>query len=258
MSEIAGEVPSPAGGTVFDQWLHDDNARSTRTDSAAPRSSDQPHIGELGSGSDYTPFLQHAGVPSTDIGSEGPYSVYHSVFDNYDWFTRFADPTFAYTQQQARILGLEILHMADADVLPYDDETYARAIHGYLDQARRTASTAGMKLDFDAATAAADRFAGAAHALRQQQLAPPANPAALDRELCAAEHALLLPAGLPGRPWYRHSIYAPGQFTGYEAAVIPGVNDAIAAADAPRAQSQLDQLVQALDRAAAALSATPR
>ena len=101
---------------------------------------DDLHLGDLGSGSDYTPFLQHNGVPSTDIGSDGPFSVYHTVFDNYDWFTRFADPDFSYTQQQARFFGLEILHMADADVLPLDYEVYAHEIHGYLDLAHSRAA----------------------------------------------------------------------------------------------------------------------
>ena len=99
-----------------------------------------PRVGDLGSGSDYTPFLQHAGVPATDIGSDGPFGVYHTVYDDYDWFVRFADPTFAYTQQQARIFGLEMLHMADADVLPFDYQAYAREIFGYLDQARSRAA----------------------------------------------------------------------------------------------------------------------
>ena len=121
MREIAAEVPSAAGGTVAQQWRKQE--QGSRRDpstlnmppSDAPSSDSDLHLGDLGSGSDYTPFLEHDGVPSADISSDGPFSVYHSVFDNYDWFTRFADPTFAYTQQQARFLGLEILHMADAD-----------------------------------------------------------------------------------------------------------------------------------------------
>ena len=89
-------------------------------------------VGDLGSGSDYTPFFQHLGVPSTDIGSTGGYGVYHSAFDNYSWFVMNADPTFVYEQQMARVFGLEALHMADADVLPYDYVTYARQIQSYL------------------------------------------------------------------------------------------------------------------------------
>jgi N-acetylated-alpha-linked acidic dipeptidase len=93
----------------------------------------------------------------------------------------------------------------------------------------------------------------AAKAVHTLQLAPPNNAAGLNRALGSAEHALLIPEGLPRRPWYKHSIYAPGEFTGYAAVVIPGVNDAIEANDPARAQAQLGVLAQALDRAAAAL-----
>jgi N-acetylated-alpha-linked acidic dipeptidase len=258
MREIATEVPSPAGGTVSEQWMNHDNQRSGHgspvTSGSASADSNQPQVGDLGSGSDYTPFLQHAGVPSTDVGSDGPFSVYHSVYDNYDWFIRFADPSFAYIQQQARFFGLEILHMADADVLPYDYTVYAQAIHGYLDRARGRADSHGLKLDFSGAFTAAGRFNSAAQAVHQAEIAPPENAVALNRALYSAEHALLVPAGLPRRPWYRHSIYAPGEFTGYEAVVIPGVNEAIDASDALGAQVQLNVLTEALNRAAEALN----
>jgi N-acetylated-alpha-linked acidic dipeptidase len=264
--QIATEVPSPAGGTVFQQWKKDENEGVSRRSSADTNdpnadgqpTSDEPHIGDLGSGSDYTPFLQHDGVPSTDISSDGPFSVYHSVYDNYDWFVRFADPTFAYLQQQARFFGLEILHMADADVLPYNYEVYAQEIHGYLEQARTRSRNAGLKLDFTHALAAADQFAAAARIAQARQLSPPKDAATLDHQLASVERALLIPEGLPHRPWYRHSIYAPGEFTGYEAVMIPGVNEAIDVANAQRAQAQLDALTQALTRAATALSASPQ
>jgi N-acetylated-alpha-linked acidic dipeptidase len=256
LQEIAEEVPSPAGGTVFQQWRkgEDQYRRRPSASTVSTANSRAPHIGELGSGSDYSPFLQHAGVPATDIGSDGPFGVYHTVYDNYDWFVRFADPAFAYTQQQARFFGLEILHMADADVLPFDYQAYAEEIRVYLNQARSRAVAQGMNLDFTAALAAADSFETAARAIYQRQLAPPANVTGLDRALSSVEPALLIPAGLPRRPWYRHSIYAPGEFTGYEAVVLPGVNEAIDAFDAPGAQAQLDALAQALSRATAALN----
>ena len=105
---------------------------------------EEVHVGDLGSGSDFTPFLQHVGVPSTDIGSEGPYGVYHSTFDDYAWYTQNADPHFLYLQQMARVLGLEALRMADADVLPFDYVTYAREISAYIDAAKKKAEDAGL------------------------------------------------------------------------------------------------------------------
>ncbi len=263
--EVTKAVPSPGGGTVYDQWKTDQDtkherrgirgSRSIDSDASTSSAGQEVHVGDLGSGSDYTPFLQHVGVPSTDIGSSGPYGVYHSVFDNYNWFIKFADPTFVYEQQQARVLGLEVLHMADADVLPYDYGMYGEEIVGYLAAAEEHAAKAKMALDFTAADGAAKRLAAAGAAIRAVQTNPPADTAALNTALRAAEGALLNPVGLPRRPWYKHAIYAPGEFTGYAAVVIPGVNEGIDAPDAPRAQSQLASLADALNRAAGVLEA---
>src|SRR6185312_3488754 len=220
--EITRQVPSPKGGTVYDQWR---NWQKSQTETgnkpsahAKPQQKDVP-ISNLGSGSDYTPFLQHLGVPSTDIGSSGPYGVYHSTFDDYRWFIKFADPTFAYEQQQARVFGLEVLHMANADVLPYNYRLYGEEIVGYIKAARQSATAANLKLDFNAAQAAADRLAEAGNVIYAVQSAPPASAASLNSALRAAEQALLSPSGLPRRPWYKHTIYAPGEYTGYAAIV---------------------------------------
>ncbi len=256
--EVTQEVPSPKGGTVYDQWKAEQAASTNRRRQRPGGIDADVRIGTLGSGSDYTPFIQHLGVPSTDIGSDGPYGVYHSTFDDYAWFTKFADPTFVYEQQQARVFGLEILHMADTDVLPYDYQLYGKEILNYLDAAQKRATDQKLTLDFTAAFAAARRFAAAGTAIRSTQAAPPSDPAALNQSLRAAEEALLNPAGLPKRSWFKHTIYAPGEFTGYAAVVIPGVNEAIEAADAPRAQAQLIPLAEALNRSAAILEAAAK
>ncbi|RXH55625.1 M28 family metallopeptidase [Granulicella sibirica] len=260
VSEVTYEVPSPKGGSVHEQWVKDQREQATSSrrsrpaaDASRPEAALDVKIGTLGSGSDYTPFIQHTGVPSTDIGSDGPYGVYHSVFDNYNWFIRNADPTFVYEQQQARVFGLEILHMANADVLPYDYSLYGREILGYLDDARQQATRAGLQLDFTAAQAAAERFAKAGIAVHTRQVAATGNEAALNHALREAETALLDPDGLPNRPWYRHTIYAPGEFTGYAAVVIPGVTEAIDVPDAARAKAQIVALAAALSRSAAIL-----
>jgi len=213
-------------------------------------------VGDLGSGSDFTPFLQHVGVPSTDIGSEGPYGVYHSAFDDFAWYTQNADPHFAYLQEMARILGLEALRMADADVLPYDYVAYAREISAYIEAAKRKAAEANLhSMDFVPAETAVANLAAAAERARKLQIAPAGDLAKLNRALRQTEAALISEAGLPNRLWYRHTIYAPGEYTGYSAVVIPGVNEAIDARDANRAAQQLNVLAQALERAARTLNA---
>lgn len=258
--DVTRQVPSPAGQSVYQQW-----AIAQAENGPSPSLAFNEHregitqqigvrIGDLGSGSDYTPFLQHAGVPSTDISSTGPYGVYHSAFDDFQWFVENADPTFAYEQQQARVFGLEALDMADADVLPYDYVTYAREIGDYLTRAKAKADSKGLSLNFAAADAAAQNFLAVAKAEKPLQEHPAGNEAALNTALRQVEEDLLTPQGLPGRPWYKHTIYAPGVYTGYAAVVIPGVNGAINAKDAKTAQQQLGVLTAALNRAAATLN----
>src|ERR1035441_5210672 len=233
--EIAKAVPSPQGGTVYDAWKtasqpKDERYRSeeSRTGNsrlpAAAFPGDVP-VGDLGSGSDYSVFLQHLGVPSTDISSSGAYGVYHSAFDDFTWFKKFGDPDFVYEQEMARVYGLEALRMADADVLPYDYEDYGKEILVYLDAARNKARDKFREKapDFAAAFAGARRLQEAGAKILQKQRKVPVAPERLNATLREAERALLIPEGLPNRPWYRHAIYAPGQYTGYAAVVIPGV-----------------------------------
>jgi N-acetylated-alpha-linked acidic dipeptidase len=236
--------------TVFQEWrANRHNTNERRQSNAPPQPGEDVPVNDLGSGSDFTPFLQHAGVPSVDIGSGGPYGVYHSAFDNYAWFVQNADPHFNYLQQMARVLGLEAIRMADTDVLPYDYAAYAREISSYIAAAKRKADDAGLtSIDFTPAQAAAARFATAADRIRRLQAAPPADAAQLNSALRQAESALLSPEGLPNRPWYKHTIFAPGEFTGYAAVVIPGVNEALDEKDPIRASQQLSVLAQALDR----------
>ncbi|HUB00702.1 MAG TPA: M28 family metallopeptidase [Terracidiphilus sp.] len=248
---VTKSVESPAGPTVYDQWLASLPEESEHTAPGADVA--EAHVGDLGSGSDYTSFLQHAGVPSTDVGSDGPYGVYHSAFDDFAWFTHNADPHFLYLQEMARVFGLEGLRMADAEVLPYDYVAYAKAVEHYLDAARRKAADDGLGLDFGPAQAAAKRMEEAARKAYAAQSAEAGNLAELNQTLRAVEAAFLTPAGLPGRPWYKHTIYAPGEYTGYAAVVIPGVNEAIDANRPEVAQQQLTVLTEALDRGAATL-----
>ena len=258
--EITKAVPSPAGGTVYDQWKKstqpsEENRRQENSRAPVAEVTGDVPVGDLGSGSDYTVFLQHLGIPSTDIGSSGPYGVYHSVFDNFAWFEKFGDPDFLYEQQMARVYGLEALRMADADVLPYDFENYGKEILAYLDAARTKARDkfADKSPDFTSVSAAARHLEEDGAKMLQKQRKIPASPEHMNTALRQAERALLIPEGLPNRPWYHHAIYAPGQYTGYAAVVIPGVNEAIDRGDAQRAQQQLAALAAALNRCAQAL-----
>ena len=181
--DVTKAVPSPKGGTVYEVWKKD-NGEATRANPqetagsnfrapAAEALADAP-VGDLGSGSDYTVFLQHLGVPSTDMGSTGAYGVYHSVFDNFNWFKRFGDPDFLYEQQMARVFGLEAIRMANADVLPYDYLTYGKEIGTYIEAAKKKseAEFGGQAPSLDGAIAAAKKFeqAGGKIGDRQRKL----------------------------------------------------------------------------------------
>jgi N-acetylated-alpha-linked acidic dipeptidase len=254
LRDVTRSVPSPLGGNVYEEWKASHPPLNEHHGSNAPAGSDDVHIQSLGSGSDYSAFLQHEGVPSTDIGSEGPYGVYHSVFDSYAWFTQNADPHFVYLQQMARVLGLETLRMADADVLPLDYVTYGRQISLYLEAAQQKAADLGLDgLNFGPAEASAARLTDAARRVYALQTAPKGDLAGLNLALRQTESGFLVNAGLPTRSWFRHSIYAPGEFTGYSAVVLPGVNEAIDARDSALAARQLTALTEALARSAETL-----
>ena len=265
---VTKQVPSPKGGSVYDVWKKNQAEEAAHRhgpaeDHAARDNAaigNDVHIGDLGSGSDFTPFIQHLGVPSTDVGSNGPYGVYHSVFDNYAWFVMNADPTFVYEQEMARVFGLEVLNMADTDVLPYDYVTYGQEIAAYLDAAQKKAKDASMNgLDFAPVQAAAQKFILLAQQVKQKQehLDNDSTAAltALNTQLRNVEESFLAEQGLPNRPWFKHTIYAPGEYTGYAAVVIPGVNEALDAKDLPRAQQQMTVLTDAINRANATLEA---
>ena len=278
LREIAKAVPDPKGGTLYEAWK-----TSVRRENELQAKKDLPEVGTLGSGSDFTSFLDHSGVPATDVRSSGNYGVYHSVFDNFEWYKKFGDTQFVYTQEVARVYGLQMLRMGNADVLPYDYEDYGKEIGTYLDAAERLAAEhLGDKApSFAPARAASNRFAqagaaikNAAHALSHipegydlnasvarapshvhnlNNARSAGNLERLNKTLMATERALLLPAGLPRRPWFRHAIYAPADLKGYSASTIPGVNEAIQRNDAATTAEQLNELTKALNRAAAVL-----
>ncbi len=255
LRDIAKVVPSPKGGTLYEDW----RVSSQQGNPAAETPpSAEPVVGALGSGSDFTSFLDHSGVPATDIRSSGNYGVYHSVFDNFAWYKKFGDPQFAFTQEIARVYGLEVLRMAEADVLPYDYEAYGTQIASYLEGAQKSATEhlGESAPKFDAVLQAARRFSKAGAAMNDVARSPSLSLVDVqqaNKRLLGAERALLLPNGLPRRSWFRHAIYAPADLKGYSASTIPGVNEAIQRDDAATAATQLRDLTDALNRAAGLL-----
>jgi N-acetylated-alpha-linked acidic dipeptidase len=248
--DITMVVPSPNGGMLYEQW------RTLGRIAPTAAGGSDVALGNLGSGSDYTSFVDHAGVPSSDIRTSGNYGVYHSVFDNYEWYRKFGDPGYEYSQMLARVFGLQVLRMADANVLPYNYQTYGIDIMQYILSAERSAKeTFGEGApDFSPVLRAGRRFVSAGRVLKAQQQAAEQSDSddlrELNRLLMAVERDLLLPNGLPKRPWFRHAIFAPASLKGYAASVIPGVNEAIESGDLALVTEQIRELANALTRAA--------
>jgi N-acetylated-alpha-linked acidic dipeptidase len=221
---------------------------------------DDPQLvaNRLGSGSDYTVFLNFLGVPIADMSFTGPYGVYHSVYDNHVWMKKFGDPGFDRHVRLTRIWGVMALRLANADVVPLDYRATAARIRGFVDETTE-AAPAGERPALRPLTAAADRFARAAEetgqridALLAAGVPNRAAALALDRVLINTERAFLDEAGIPGRPWYRHLIYAPKPT--YAAEVLPGVAEALERNDRPQLDKQVAALSAALTRAAAVLA----
>jgi N-acetylated-alpha-linked acidic dipeptidase len=226
-------------------------------------------IGALGSGSDYSSFLQHLGIPALDLryGGEGQVGgVYHSAYDTYEYYSRFGDPGFAYTPVLAKTVGRIVLRMAGADVPLARYGDFADTVARYVDQVKRLADTRRQQAETQAKMLAANAFhlsddpsksSGPPVALKRVphfNMAPLDNAVdhlkrsakAYDTALAArgarqpketkaklielarqTEQTLTADVGLPGRDWYKHLIYAPGRYTGYEPKTLPGVREAI-------------------------------
>ncbi len=254
------EVKDPnTGKSVFEAWKEEQKKATQRTvitPEVAPAAQPDggPTLGPLGSGSDYTPFFQHAGIPSIDMGFGGEYGVYHSIYDDFFWMKRFGDPKFLYHPAMGRIAGLIMLRLAEADVLPFDYAAYAGAIESAVKELEEAAKAKQAALDFSAVKTALAGMKSAAGEARAAQEAGAkggdrARLARLNRALVETEQALLAPDGLSGRPWFRHTIYAPGTYTGYAAVVLPGVREAMGRKDWETAEKEMRALEAALGRA---------
>jgi N-acetylated-alpha-linked acidic dipeptidase len=249
--------PAGATRTLYDGWLE-----RTREETPGVKA---PAVGALGSGSDYTAFLDHVGIASMDMGlnGRGGDGSYHSTYDNPTWFKKYIDPQFAFSVLATQTTGVALLRLADAEVLPFDYETYGRQILEYIgeieQQAVKASADGAKTIDFAGLRAAAEAFAQAGADVRARgdsmlAASPSAQDlAAINRRLIMAERDLIEPAGLPDRPWYRHVVYAPGLYTGYGVKTIPGVREAVDAGNYSRAAEQAVVVIRALKRATSTL-----
>lgn len=250
--ETARDAAHPEAPSLFQGWAEQDPTRP-------------PGLEALGSGSDYTVFLDHLGVPSLSLGYGQGNGIYHSLYDTFHWFQRFGDPGYRYGVAQADMVGRMIMRLAAAEVLPFDFAGAADAIAGYVDELvvmdpegrlrselrAMGSANAGLRLAGVEADAAFDDVLGGGEDWARE------NGQALDEInalLMRAERQLLDERGLWRRPWYRNLIYAPGYYEGYAAKTLPGVREAIEDGEWDVARVQAGRLIQALERAAAVVT----
>jgi N-acetylated-alpha-linked acidic dipeptidase len=192
-------------------------------------------------------FINHLGVPVVDMSFNGPYGVYHSAYDSHHWVTTIGDPGFVYAHLMTQLWGTMALRLANAEILPLDVERQAVAV-GAFTRALDDIPELGAHLDTRPFVAAIERLTAAGQELTHRvdgALAagpvPSAVAARVNRELIAFERTWLLEPGIPGRPWFKHLLYAP-RFT-YAAMSLPGVTEAAEAKNWTLAQGQLALLV---------------
>jgi N-acetylated-alpha-linked acidic dipeptidase len=264
LREVAKSVDADLPGkTLLDRWLN------RPRDQALAQPSAPPTVGALGSGSDYSPFLDHLGIAALDLSMNGPgdNGTYHSLYDNPDWFKRYIDPGFQINVRTSQVTGTTILRLANADVLPFDYTAYGQQILDYVSEIEQSATSlwanGARGLDFQnlrRATQAMIRAGaeltaqGEAIANRTPDSTTKATLARVNQRLMLAERALVTPEGLPDRPWFRHVIYAPGLYTGYDVKTMPGIREAVEGKNFERAAEQAQVAIRALDRAAAELA----
>ncbi len=258
MSEVLRDLKDPQNGKSLLEI-----ARTPRRERGeAPEEEQAPgfHLGPLGAGSDYVAFIDHLGVASLNVGFGGPNlnGVYHSIYDDPQWFEQFGDPGFVYGAALSHVTATMLLRLADAPLLPFEFGEFSSTVRRYVDQIKKQA---GTKVDFGAVLAAlqktdADSKAYEAALKSAVAEADAARLAKANQALYESERGLILNKGLPSRDWYRHQIYAPGLYTGYGAKTLPGIREAVegsrwdeANAEAKDAAQALEQLNQHIEEA---------
>jgi N-acetylated-alpha-linked acidic dipeptidase len=257
--EAARDLPDPGapGKSLADTWRENAGFIGVQSYATAAGGREDLPVSILGSGSDYTVFFNHLGVASTDLLFDGPYGVYHSVYDTYEWMATQGDPGFRYHAAMARYAGLLALRFANADILPFDGAAYGLEIARYAEEVARLpgAQSLGKPLADLAAKARAwsDACAAAQKAIAARVASgrlPNSYVQASNAWLLSLERAVLDGAGIPGRPWFRHLIYAP--LPSYKAETLPAIREAIVEGRTEAAVPQIQRLSDKLSAAIAA------
>ncbi len=238
--DISRTLPAPSGKTMYYEWKQ--TAQVERKLSKPPEDSELANT-EIGSGSDHTVFLNFLGIPTVGLQFDGPYGVYHSLYDDFYWMNHFGDPGYKYHALLTQLWGGLALRLANSGILPYDFEFYGRNIRRFVDELdEKSHVSAGGHVDIEALHRRIAEFqdagrdfnvaaAAALHGSLDEATASRVNSA-----LIQVERNWCNPAGIPGRPWFKHTLYA-ARFT-YAHLELPGLTEAAEAGDWKRAAEQ--------------------
>ena len=239
---LAREFPQPGDSvSVYAAW----HARLR-----LPRDK-EPAVGDPGSGSDHYPFSSHLGVPVLNFGFAGTAGIYHSAYDTFTWMSRFGDPGFVFHAGVARLAALALARLADAQLLPLDPGAIGRRGRAEVDALAAAAREAGhdlagagaLRAAFDSLASAGRSWVGRRDSILAAGAAlEPATAAVLNGLVREAERQFVRAEGLPGHPWGRNLLLDSDRDRGYATLVLPGVADAIADRDWPRAESEAADL----------------
>lgn len=292
VNEVAKSVPDPE--TKLNVW---DRMRAQQIVNGSPDAKKEAReradlrIDALGSGSDYTPFIQHLGIASLDMGfgGESGGGSYHSIYDSFDHYVRFGDPTFEYGVALSKVCGHTVLRLANADTLPFEFTNFADTVNMYANEVIKLADTMrdetrsaneiianGMLaavqdptqkfvmpipkvpvpfLNFAPLQNAVARLTVSAKEFQKTSVGKTISPDArrqLDLALMNTERSMT-GSGLPRRDWFRHEIYAPGFYTGYGVKTLPGIREAIEQRNWKEASDEISVVARTIENAADAI-----
>ena len=247
--DVSRALTTPSGKSLYDEWKVSRQEELKEKQSVPDFELANTRIG---SGSDHTVFLNFLGIPTVGLTFVGPYGVYHSLYDDFFWMNHFGDPGYRYHSLITQLWGTVALRLANAETLPFDFESYGQHIRQFLTELDE-ASHVASHIDFDSLQRYALGFQQAGQELKQSASRAvtsgrlnSANETYINQELMRVEHNWCNPDGIPGRPWFKHSLYA-ARFT-YAHLELPGLTEAAEAADWTRVQEQAkileDELVK--------------
>jgi N-acetylated-alpha-linked acidic dipeptidase len=289
MDEIAKSVIDPQTNVSVFERKKANAVISANGTEAKKKALDEKELklGAMGSGSDYSSFIQHAGIPALALGygGEGDGGEYHSIYDSYHDYTKFKDSGFRYGVTLAQTAGHAVLRMANADVLPFDFTHLYNTINDYLNDLisllQKTRESTSVEnqliksggynvgedptkkyiipvpksevpyLDFSPLQNALEGLKKSADSLQiifQNKIKTNSVSIAFNQSLYRAEQQLLNDTGLPRRGWYKHTLYAPGFYTGYGVKTMPGIREAIEQRNWKEAQEQIEADAKAIKK----------